>query len=164
MVALRCIGRFRFIKLGWAILRPLPGIPVHPTQRFKHLLSNKHHKSSLWFWYCHANFTKYFTDSFWSDPLLSRVFASRSPCYFNTGVMVMDLVRWREGNFRRRIENWMELQRKRGIYDMGSLPPFLLVFGGNVEPIDHRWNQHGLGGDNVKDLFLIFNYLIYFYK
>ena len=100
--------------------------------------------------YCHANFTKYFTDSFWSDPLLSRVFASRSPCYFNTGVMVMDLVRWREGNFRRRIENWMELQRKRRIYDLGSLPPFLLVFGGNVEPIDHRWNQHGLGGDNVK--------------
>jgi lipopolysaccharide biosynthesis glycosyltransferase len=100
--------------------------------------------------YCHANFTKYFTDSFWSDPLLSRVFASRSPCYFNTGVMVMDLVRWRAGNFRRRIENWMELQRKRRIYDLGSLPPFLLVFAGNVEPIDHQWNQHGLGGDNVK--------------
>jgi lipopolysaccharide biosynthesis glycosyltransferase len=100
--------------------------------------------------YCHANFTKYFTDSFWSDPVLSRVFASRRPCYFNTGVMVMDLVRWRNGNFRRKIENWMELQRKRRIYDLGSLPPFLLVFAGNVEPIDHRWNQHGLGGDNVK--------------
>ncbi|XP_030496987.2 probable galacturonosyltransferase-like 9 [Cannabis sativa] len=100
--------------------------------------------------YCHANFTKYFTDGFWSDPLLSRVFGSRKPCYFNTGVMVMDLVRWREGNFRKRIENWMEVQRKKRIYDLGSLPPFLLVFGGNVEAIDHRWNQHGLGGDNVR--------------
>ncbi|KAG6654427.1 probable galacturonosyltransferase-like 9 [Carya illinoinensis] len=100
--------------------------------------------------YCHTNFTKYFTDSFWSDPVLSRVFGSRNPCYFNTGVMVMDLVRWREGNYRKRIENWMELQRKRRIYDLGSLPPFLLVFAGNVEPIDHRWNQHGLGGDNVR--------------
>ncbi|KAL9421364.1 hypothetical protein AB3S75_038847 [Citrus x aurantiifolia] len=100
--------------------------------------------------YCHANFTKYFTDNFWSDPLLSRVFGSRKPCYFNTGVMVMDLVRWREGNYRKRIENWMEIQRRKRIYDLGSLPPFLLVFAGNVEAIDHRWNQHGLGGDNVK--------------
>ncbi|KAL5761943.1 hypothetical protein ACOSP7_018207 [Xanthoceras sorbifolium] len=100
--------------------------------------------------YCHANFTKYFTDTFWSDPVLSRVFGSRRPCYFNTGVMVMDLVKWREGNYRKRIENWMEIQRKKRIYDLGSLPPFLLVFAGNVEAIDHRWNQHGLGGDNVK--------------
>ncbi|XP_054825003.1 probable galacturonosyltransferase-like 9 [Prosopis cineraria] len=100
--------------------------------------------------YCHANFTKYFTDTFWSEPVLSRVFASRSPCYFNTGVMVMDLGKWREGNYRRRIETWMELQKTKRIYDLGSLPPFLLVFAGNVEAIDHRWNQHGLGGDNVK--------------
>ncbi|XP_061360804.1 probable galacturonosyltransferase-like 9 [Gastrolobium bilobum] len=99
--------------------------------------------------YCHANFTKYFTDEFWQDPLLSRVFGSRKPCYFNTGVMIMDLVRWREGNYRKRIENWMELQKKKRIYELGSLPPFLLVFGGNVEAIDHRWNQHGLGGDNL---------------
>nr|GMD24253.1 probable galacturonosyltransferase-like 9 [Ipomoea batatas]GMD27637.1 probable galacturonosyltransferase-like 9 [Ipomoea batatas] len=98
--------------------------------------------------YCHANFTKYFTDSFWSDPIFPRVFDSRSPCYFNTGVMVMDLRRWRAGNFRRKLEKWMELQRKRRIYELGSLPPFLLVFGGLIEPINHRWNQHGLGGDN----------------
>ncbi|KAK1415698.1 hypothetical protein QVD17_31483 [Tagetes erecta] len=100
--------------------------------------------------YCHANFTKYFTDRFWADPVLSRVFGSKNPCYFNTGVMVMDMARWRGGNYRRRIENWMELQRKQRIYELGSLPPFLLVFAGNIEPIDHRWNQHGLGGDNVK--------------
>ncbi|XP_057774738.1 probable galacturonosyltransferase-like 9 [Salvia miltiorrhiza] len=99
--------------------------------------------------YCHTNFTKYFTDSFWSDPGLRRVFGWRRPCYFNTGVMVMDLEKWREGQFRKKIENWMEVQRKKRIYELGSLPPFLLVFGGNVEPIDHRWNQHGLGGDNV---------------
>ncbi|KAJ4830943.1 putative galacturonosyltransferase-like 9 [Turnera subulata] len=102
--------------------------------------------------YCHANFTKYFTDGFWADPMLSRVFAARRrrPCYFNTGVMVIDLVKWREGKYRRRIENWMEVQKSKRIYELGSLPPFLLVFAGNVEGIDHRWNQHGLGGDNVK--------------
>ncbi|XAR48029.1 Polygalacturonate 4-alpha-galacturonosyltransferase [Bertholletia excelsa] len=101
--------------------------------------------------YCRANFTKYFTETFWSHPVLSRAFGSRKPCYFNTGVMVMDLERWRRGNFRRKIERWMEVQRERRIYELGSLPPFLLEFAGNVEPVEHRWNQHGLGGDNVED-------------
>ncbi|XP_031101442.1 probable galacturonosyltransferase-like 9 [Ipomoea triloba] len=100
--------------------------------------------------YCHANFTKYFTEEFWSDPILPRVFGSRNPCYFNTGVMVMDLREWRRGNYREKIETWMEIQKKRRVYELGSLPPFLLVFGGKIEPIDHRWNQHGLGGDNVR--------------
>ncbi|KAA8530288.1 hypothetical protein F0562_004997 [Nyssa sinensis] len=99
--------------------------------------------------YCHVNFTKYFTDEFWFDSQLPNVFEGKKPCYFNTGVMVMDLVRWREGNYRMKIEKWMETQREKRIYELGSLPPFLLVFGGDVEAIDHRWNQHGLGGDNV---------------
>ncbi|XP_057447532.1 probable galacturonosyltransferase-like 10 [Lotus japonicus] len=100
--------------------------------------------------YCHANFTRYFSYEFWSSSEFSEVFGGRKrPCYFNTGVMVMDLVRWREGDYTRKIEKWMEIQKERRIYELGSLPPFLMVFGGDVEPIEHRWNQHGLGGDNV---------------
>ncbi|KAF9623276.1 hypothetical protein IFM89_000765 [Coptis chinensis] len=101
--------------------------------------------------YCQANFTKYFTDGFWGSRVLNRVFEGREkkPCYFNTGVMVMDLEKWRAGNYRRKIEGWMEVQKVRRIYELGSLPPFLLVFGGDIEGIDHKWNQHGLGGDNV---------------
>ncbi|XVE68017.1 hypothetical protein DITRI_Ditri09bG0034600 [Diplodiscus trichospermus] len=99
--------------------------------------------------YCHANFAKYFTSEFWSDPEFSRVFEGKGPCYFNTGVMVMDLVRWRQGDYTRKIERWMRIQKEKRIYNLGSLPPFLLVFGGDVEAIDHRWNQHGLGGDNL---------------
>ncbi|PWA69735.1 Glycosyl transferase, family 8 [Artemisia annua] len=98
--------------------------------------------------YCHANFTKYFTERFWSDSSLSSVFDGKKPCYFNTGVMVMDLVKWRKEDYRGRIEKWMEVQKEERIYDLGSLPPFLLVFGGDVAQIDHRWNQHGLGGNN----------------
>lgn len=101
--------------------------------------------------YCHANFTKYFTAGFWSDERFSGTFAGRVPCYFNTGVMVMDLERWRRVGYTRRIERWMEIQKSgRRIYELGSLPPFLLVFAGHVAPIEHRWNQHGLGGDNVR--------------
>ncbi|GLT35433.1 hypothetical protein SLA2020_098870 [Shorea laevis] len=101
--------------------------------------------------YCHANFNKYFTSQFWSDPELAGVFVGKRACYFNTGVMVMDLGRWREGEYTREILKWMKVQKERRIYELGSLPPFLLVFGGDVEAIDHRWNQHGLGGDNVVD-------------
>ncbi|KAI4365709.1 hypothetical protein MLD38_021673 [Melastoma candidum] len=100
--------------------------------------------------YCHANFSKYFTDRFWSNKRLSGTFSGRQPCYFNTGVMVIDLVKWRHVGYTKRIEKWMEIQKKERIYELGSLPPFLLVFGGHIAPIDHRWNQHGLGGDNVR--------------
>ncbi|KAK9707302.1 hypothetical protein RND81_07G188200 [Saponaria officinalis] len=102
--------------------------------------------------YCHANFTSYFTGSFWSDPVLRSTFTTRPkpPCYFNTGVMLMDLPLFRLQNRRYKIEKWMEIQKKTRIYELGSLPPFLLEFAGNVEGIDHRWNQHGLGGDNVR--------------
>ncbi|KAK6129440.1 hypothetical protein DH2020_036816 [Rehmannia glutinosa] len=102
--------------------------------------------------YCHANFTKYFTQYFWSNSRFSGVFSGRNPCYFNTGVMVIDLAKWRRFGCTRRIERWMEIQKTSisRIYELGSLPPFLLVFAGHVAPIEHRWNQHGLGGDNVR--------------
>ncbi|XP_068662309.1 probable galacturonosyltransferase-like 7 [Aristolochia californica] len=100
--------------------------------------------------YCHANFSKYFTSRFWSNERFSGAFSGRRPCYFNTGVMVMDLVKWRRFGYTKKIERWMEIQKHERIYELGSLPPFLLVFAGRVAPIEHRWNQHGLGGDNVR--------------
>ncbi|KAK4361615.1 hypothetical protein RND71_020567 [Anisodus tanguticus] len=100
--------------------------------------------------YCHANFTCYFTGTFWSDPYMPRTFEGRKPCYFNTGVLVMDVDKWRHGNYTKKVEDWMIVQKQKRIYQLGSLPPFLLVLAGNIMPIDHRWNQHGLGGDNVE--------------
>ncbi|KAK4782426.1 hypothetical protein SAY86_016528 [Trapa natans] len=102
--------------------------------------------------YCNANFTAYFTPTFWSNPSLSSTFFGRKPCYFNTGVMVIDLARWRAGDYTTKIEEWMELQKRMRIYELGSLPPFLLVFAGRIVSVDHRWNQHGLGGDNFRGL------------
>jgi lipopolysaccharide biosynthesis glycosyltransferase len=100
--------------------------------------------------YCHANFTKYFSDAFWSDAELSATFHGRRPCYFNTGVMVMDVAKWRLGGYTRRVEEWMAVQKRKRIYHLGSLPPFLLVLAGDIKAVDHRWNQHGLGGDNME--------------
>lgn len=102
--------------------------------------------------YCNANFTSYFTPTFWSSPTLSLTFADRRACYFNTGVMVIDLLRWRANGCTAQIVEWMELQKRMRIYELGSLPPFLLVFAGKISPVDHRWNQHGLGGDNFQGL------------
>ncbi|XAR65391.1 Polygalacturonate 4-alpha-galacturonosyltransferase [Bertholletia excelsa] len=102
--------------------------------------------------YCHANFTTYFTGNFWSNPLFSSIFTNRNPCYFNTGVMVIDLGKWRRGRYTEKLENWMRIQKRYRIYELGSLPPFLLVFAGNVEGVEHGWNQHGLGGDNLQGL------------
>ncbi|WVZ24087.1 hypothetical protein V8G54_002631 [Vigna mungo] len=103
--------------------------------------------------YCSANFSTYFTPSFWANPSLSLSFSNRKrPCYFNTGVMVIDLQRWRAGDYTTVIEEWMELQKRMRIYELGSLPPFLLVFAGRITAVDRRWNQHGLGGDNFRGL------------
>ncbi|CAL8991603.1 unnamed protein product [Prunus brigantina] len=100
--------------------------------------------------YCQANFTQYFTDTFWSDPDLSKTFQGRNPCYFNTGVMVVDVDKWRKGGYTQKVEEWMALQKRKRLYNLGSLPPFLLVLAGNIKAVDHRWNQHGLGGDNFE--------------
>ncbi|KAI3930024.1 hypothetical protein MKW92_032479 [Papaver armeniacum] len=105
--------------------------------------------------YCHANFTHYFTENFWLDPNFSKkAFNGRRgvPCYFNTGVMVIDVLRWKQGKYTEKLEVWMKMQKRYRIYELGSLPPFLLVFGGDVKGVEHRWNQHGLGGDNLQGL------------
>jgi lipopolysaccharide biosynthesis glycosyltransferase len=102
--------------------------------------------------YCGANFTAYFTPGFWASPALSSTFRGRRACYFNTGVMVLDLPRWRRAGYTAQIEEWMQLQKRVRIYELGSLPPFLFVFAGRIASVDHRWNQHGLGGDNYRGL------------
>ncbi|GAA0139062.1 hypothetical protein Leryth_006286 [Lithospermum erythrorhizon] len=100
--------------------------------------------------YCHANFTRYFTETFWNDRNFTRTFEGRNPCYFNTGVMVVDVDKWRKSGSTEKVEEWMAIQKNKRIYTLGSLPPILLVFAGDIKAVDHRWNQHGLGGDNLE--------------
>ncbi|XWS76454.1 hypothetical protein CRYUN_Cryun01aG0177600 [Craigia yunnanensis] len=90
--------------------------------------------------YCHANLQS-----------ISRACSGQTkPCYFNTGVMVVDVYKWRQGGYTQKVEEWMTVQKQKTIYSLGSLPPFLLVLAGNIKAVNHRWNQHGLGGDNLE--------------
>ncbi|KAL3515986.1 hypothetical protein ACH5RR_022888 [Cinchona calisaya] len=101
--------------------------------------------------YCHVNFNQFFTPNFWSQKKFSRVFSgrNRNPCYFNTGVMVIDLTKWIKFRHTEMMERWMEIQREQRIYNLGSLPPFLLVFAGDIAPINRRWNEVGFGADDL---------------
>ncbi|KAJ6378711.1 hypothetical protein OIU78_028856 [Salix suchowensis] len=103
--------------------------------------------------YCNANFTIYFTPTFWANPFaFLNIFRTQCLLFSTQGVMVIDLERWREGDYTTKLVEWMELQKRMRIYELGSLPPFLLVFAGNIASVDHKWNQHGLGGDNFRGL------------
>ncbi|TQD78006.1 hypothetical protein C1H46_036458 [Malus baccata] len=62
--------------------------------------------------YCHANFTNYFTPKFWSNAAFAAEFKGRRACYFNTGVMVIDLWKWREGKYTQKLEHWMRVQKR----------------------------------------------------
>lgn len=44
----------------------------------------------------------------------------------------------------------MALQKQKRIRRLGSLPPILLVFVGNIKAVEHTWYQHGLSGDNFE--------------
>ncbi|KAI5008446.1 hypothetical protein ZWY2020_009494 [Hordeum vulgare] len=63
--------------------------------------------------------------------------------------MVIDVARWRAGGYSRRWRRMAVQKEEKRIYSP-SLPPFLLVLAGEIMPVDHRWNQHGLGGDNAE--------------
>ncbi|KAG0627051.1 hypothetical protein M758_2G170500 [Ceratodon purpureus] len=100
--------------------------------------------------YCNANFPSYFTGNFWTNSSLASTFANKEPCYFNSGMMLINLDRWRKTECTAILEYWMEVQKEQHIYELGSLPPLLLTFAGDIQAIDRRWNQHGLGGDILK--------------
>lgn len=61
--------------------------------------------------------------------------------------------RWLAHNVTQKLLHWMDVQKHGGerIYRLGSLPPFLLVFSGNLKSVDRNWNLHDLGcGCNVR--------------
>lgn len=64
----------------------------------------------------------------------------RNGSTFNPGVMVLDLKRWRSGAITHRLERW---QGKTS--GCGDMIPLNLVFQGDFDILDWRWNVHPLG-------------------
>ncbi|KAK9948689.1 hypothetical protein M0R45_004254 [Rubus argutus] len=101
--------------------------------------------------YCNANFTTYFTPS--SGPTRR----SRSPSRAATPATSTP-ASWsstwtgggRAGTRVGSSSGWSS-RSECGSTNSG-LTSILLVFAGNIASVDHRWNQHGLGGDNFRGL------------
>jgi len=98
--------------------------------------------------FCKFKIQRYFSSSFWGNKTMSgSVWHKRESCYFNPGVMLVDLQAWRQASITSQIEKWMLVQHNQEhIYQLGSLPPMLLVLSGRNEAIPESWNKHDLGG------------------
>ena len=65
---------------------------------------------------------------------------------FNTGVLLYNLSAWRQADYTAQLLNWTELNKERPLYQLGSQPPFNLVFYNNFELLDRRFNVMDLAG------------------
>eukprot|EP01103_Thecamoeba_quadrilineata_P000848 TRINITY_DN10745_c0_g1_i1.p1 TRINITY_DN10745_c0_g1~~TRINITY_DN10745_c0_g1_i1.p1 ORF type:complete len:400 (+),score=57.74 TRINITY_DN10745_c0_g1_i1:49-1248(+) len=66
---------------------------------------------------------------------------SPSSKYFNAGVFVTDLRRWREDSITMELEKWLLLNTKRKLWNWGSQAPLTLVFYGRWDEMDSSWNE-----------------------
>jgi len=98
--------------------------------------------------FCEYKLQSYFTDRFWANRTLSQKFDKlRDACYFNPGVLVINAPAWRAMKATNKLLYWMQTQKASAapLYTLGSLPPFLLVFAGQVAHVSRAWNEHDLG-------------------
>eukprot|EP01138_Halocafeteria_seosinensis_P014107 gb/GECG01014405.1/.p1 GENE.gb/GECG01014405.1/~~gb/GECG01014405.1/.p1 ORF type:complete len:381 (+),score=20.54 gb/GECG01014405.1/:1-1143(+) len=68
---------------------------------------------------------------------------------YNNGVYVQHLKRWKEQNVTSEILHWVDVNRRRKLYQFSFNPPFLLGLRGRVEPLPPEWNLLGFG-DGVR--------------
>jgi len=64
----------------------------------------------------------------------------RNEPFFNAGVLVVDLVKWRELRITKRLLQILELNQERPLYWLGSQPPLNMVFYRNYKKLPIFWN------------------------
>ncbi|XP_024364478.1 probable galacturonosyltransferase 13 isoform X2 [Physcomitrium patens] len=94
-------------------------------------------------WVMSKTFKNYFN---FSHPIISSTFAP-DKCAWAYGMNVFDLQAWRKADITRVYHYWQKqnLQLNLTLWRLGTLPPALIAFDGNVHPIPGNWHMLGLG-------------------
>ncbi|KAE8733584.1 putative galacturonosyltransferase 12 [Hibiscus syriacus] len=81
-----------------------------------------------------------------SHPLIANSF-DPNECAWAYGMNIFDLKAWRKSNITRTYYHWLEqnLKSDLSLWQLGTLPPGLIAFRGQVRVIDPFWHMLGLG-------------------
>ncbi|KAK1269301.1 putative galacturonosyltransferase 14 [Acorus gramineus] len=94
-------------------------------------------------WVMSKRFRTYFN---FSHPLIAKNL-DPDECAWAYGMNIFDLAAWRKTNIRDTYHHWLKENLKSNLtmWKLGTLPPALISFRGNVHPIDPSWHMLGLG-------------------
>ncbi|XP_020240949.1 probable galacturonosyltransferase 13 isoform X3 [Asparagus officinalis] len=113
-------------------------------------------------WVMSKRFRTYFN---FSHPL---IFKNLDPdeCAWAFGMNVFDLAAWRKTNIRDAYHYWVKknLRSNLSLWKLGTLPPALIAFRGNVHPIDPSWHMLGLGYQEKSNLDSVRNSAVIHYN
>ncbi|KVI10350.1 Glycosyl transferase, family 8 [Cynara cardunculus var. scolymus] len=81
-----------------------------------------------------------------SHPLISKNFDANE-CAWAYGMNIFDLQAWRKTNITQNYHYWVQenLKSDLSLWQLGTLPPGLIAFHGEVHVIDPFWHMLGLG-------------------
>ncbi|XP_068654163.1 probable galacturonosyltransferase 13 [Aristolochia californica] len=104
-------------------------------------------------WVMSKHFRNYFN---FSHPLVAKNL-NPNECAWAYGMNVFDLRVWRKTNIRETYHYWLKenLNSNLTMWKLGTLPPALIAFRGQVQPIDPSWHMLGLGYQNKTDLDMV---------
>nr|GMD49869.1 probable galacturonosyltransferase 13 isoform X1 [Ipomoea batatas] len=94
-------------------------------------------------WVMSKRFRNYFN---FSHPLIAKTL-NPDDCAWAYGMNIFDLSAWRKADIRETYHKWLKenLNSNLTMWRLGTLPPALIAFKGNVHPIDASWHMLGLG-------------------
>ncbi|CAK9189893.1 unnamed protein product [Sphagnum troendelagicum] len=101
-------------------------------------------------WVMSKTFRNYFN---FSHPIIANSF-DPDKCAWAYGMNVFDLRAWRQADITHVYHYWQKqnLQLNLTLWKLGTLPPALIAFDGNVHPIAPKWHMLGLGYNTKTDL------------
>uniref|UniRef100_A0A7N0UIB4 Hexosyltransferase n=1 Tax=Kalanchoe fedtschenkoi TaxID=63787 RepID=A0A7N0UIB4_KALFE len=93
---------------------------------------------------CGENFHRFDKYLNFSNPLIASNFDPRA-CGWAYGMNIFDLDQWKKQNITEVYHKWQKLNHDRQLWKLGTLPPGLITFWKQTQPIDGFWHVLGLG-------------------